>query len=127
MPHVSSYGRYREYAEAIWEIEELDIPVIQARVADWLGVSRASVNEMVHRMKDDGLVTIDDEIRLTDEGRHLAAVIVRRHRLAEQLQLALDQLKHGVTPDQEKIRSIREQVKQTPAAQWLRAKRVRST
>lgn len=83
MPHVSSYGRYREYAEAIWEIEELDIPVIQARVADWLGVSRASVNEMVHRMKDDGLVTIDDEIHLTDEGRHLAAVIVRRHRLAE--------------------------------------------
>ena len=25
----------------------------------------------------------DDEIRLTEEGRHLAAVIVRRHRLAE--------------------------------------------
>ncbi|MCL4851484.1 MAG: hypothetical protein KJZ78_08870 [Bryobacteraceae bacterium] len=50
------------------------------------------------------------------------------HReLAEQLQLALDQLKHGVTPDQDKIRSIREQIKQTPAAQWLRAKRVRST
>jgi hypothetical protein len=49
------------------------------------------------------------------------------HRdLAEQLQLALDQLKHGVTPDQEKIRSIREQIKQTPAAQWLRAKRVKS-
>ena len=49
------------------------------------------------------------------------------HRqLAEQLQLALDQLKHGVMPDQDKIRSIREQIKQTPAAQWLRAKRVRS-
>lgn len=49
------------------------------------------------------------------------------HReLVEQLQLALDQLKHGVTPDQEKIRLIREQLKQTPAAHWLRAKRVRS-
>lgn len=49
------------------------------------------------------------------------------HReLVEQLQLALDQLKHGVTPDQEKIRSIRELIKETPAAQWLRAKRVRS-
>ncbi len=49
------------------------------------------------------------------------------HReLAEQLQLALDQLKHGVTPDQDKIRSIREQIKQSPAAQWLRAKRIRS-
>lgn len=49
------------------------------------------------------------------------------HReLVEQLQLALDQLKHGVTPDQDKIRAIREQIKQTPAAQWLRAKRMRS-
>lgn len=49
------------------------------------------------------------------------------HReLVEQLQNALDQLKHGVTPDQEKIRSIRDEIKQTPAAQWLRAKKVRS-
>ena len=80
---MSGYGRYREYAEAIWEIEELGIPVIQARIADWLGVSRASVNEMVNSMREDGLVTIADEIHLTEEGRHLAAVIVRRHRLAE--------------------------------------------
>jgi DtxR family Mn-dependent transcriptional regulator len=75
--------RYREYAEAIWEIEEAGIPVIQARVADWLGVSRASVSEMIRRMADDGLVSHTDRIELTGEGRHLAAVIVRRHRLAE--------------------------------------------
>ncbi len=75
--------RYREYVEAIWEIEEEGIPVIQARIADWLGVSRASVSEMVHRMAAEGLVTLEGEIRLTDEGKHLAAVVVRRHRLAE--------------------------------------------
>ncbi len=75
--------RYREYAEAIWEIEEEGIPVIQARIADWLGVSRASVSEMVHRMADEGTLDVADEIKLTQEGRHLAAVIVRRHRLAE--------------------------------------------
>ena len=75
--------RYREYAEAIWEIEEAGIPVIQARVADWLGVSPASVSEMIRRMGDDGLVINTDRIALTEEGRHLAAVIVRRHRLAE--------------------------------------------
>jgi hypothetical protein len=57
----------------------------------------------------------------------LAAGRDELHReLAEQLQLALDHLKHGVVPDQEKIRAIREQIKQTPAAQWLRGKRVRS-
>ena len=75
--------RYREYVEAIWEIEEEGIPVIQARIADWLGVSRASVSEMVHRMADEGLVNIEGEIKLTTEGKHLAAVVVRRHRLAE--------------------------------------------
>jgi DtxR family Mn-dependent transcriptional regulator len=81
---TSTYSvRYREYAEAIWEIEEEGIPVIQARIADWLGVSAPSVSEMVRRMADEGLVEVGDRIRLTEEGRHLAAVIVRRHRLAE--------------------------------------------
>lgn len=75
--------KFREYAEAIWEIEEEGIPVIQARVADWLGVSRASVSEMMKRMAGEGLVNLDGEIRLSPEGRHLAEVIVRRHRLAE--------------------------------------------
>ncbi len=75
--------KFREYAEAIWEIEEEGIEVIQARVADWLGVSRASVSEMMKRMQAVGLVSLDDGIHLTDEGRHLAEVIVRRHRLAE--------------------------------------------
>jgi DtxR family Mn-dependent transcriptional regulator len=81
---TSTYSiRYREYAEAIWEIEEEGIPVIQARIADWLGVSRASVSEMVHRMAEEGLLDVGDRIELTEDGRHLAAVIVRRHRLAE--------------------------------------------
>jgi DtxR family Mn-dependent transcriptional regulator len=74
---------YREYTAAIYELHEADLPVIQARIAEWLGVSRPSVSEMVHRMQADGLVTVGDEIRLTDEGLHLAEVVVRRHRLAE--------------------------------------------
>jgi DtxR family Mn-dependent transcriptional regulator len=57
--------------------------VIQARIADWLGVSRPSVSEMIHRMSDDGLVDIGVDIKLTDSGRYLAEVVVRRHRLAE--------------------------------------------
>jgi len=74
---------FREYAAAIYEVSEEGLPVIQARVADWLGVSRASVSEMTKRMVEEGLVTSDDELRLTEEGRHLAEVVVRRHRLAE--------------------------------------------
>lgn len=74
---------FREYAEAIFELEEENIDTIQARIADWLGVSRASVSEMVHRMEEAGLVVIDGAVSLTEEGRHLAEVVVRRHRLAE--------------------------------------------
>src|SRR5690606_24819614 len=74
---------YREYAAAIYELAEADLPVIQARIAEWLGVSRPSVSEMIHRMADDGLVAIGDEITLTESGLHLAEVVVRRHRLAE--------------------------------------------
>lgn len=74
---------HREYVGAIWEIEEEGIPVIQARIAEWLGVSRPSVSEMVRKLDAEGLITTDPEIRLTDEGRRLAEVIVRRHRLAE--------------------------------------------
>jgi DtxR family Mn-dependent transcriptional regulator len=83
MSDTSYTIKFREYAEAIWEIEEEGIEVIQARVADWLGVSRASVSEMMKRMAAEGLVDLTDGIRLTEEGRHLAEVIVRRHRLAE--------------------------------------------
>ncbi len=74
---------YREYVGAVYELGEEGLPVIQARIADWLGVSRPSVSEMIKRMEADDLVTSDGEIRLTERGRHLAEVVVRRHRLAE--------------------------------------------
>lgn len=81
---VDTYSvRYREYVEAIWELEEEGIEPIQARIADWLGVSRASVSEMVQKMRTEGLIADTPDIALTSEGRHLAEVVVRRHRLAE--------------------------------------------
>ncbi len=84
MTDVSQYRTpYREYAAAIYELAEADLPVIQARIGEWLGVSRPSVSEMIHRMADDGLVDVGDEITLTESGLHLAEVVVRRHRLAE--------------------------------------------
>ncbi|MGH8957681.1 MAG: iron dependent repressor, metal binding and dimerization domain protein [Acidimicrobiia bacterium] len=74
---------YREYVAAIYELGEEGLAVIQARIADWLGVSRASVSEMIRKMETDGLVETGTEIVLTPPGRHLAEVVVRRHRLAE--------------------------------------------
>jgi DtxR family Mn-dependent transcriptional regulator len=83
MAEDSYTATYREYVGAIYELGEEGLPVIQARIAGWLGVSRASVSEMIRKMESDGLVATGPEIALTSNGRHLAEVVVRRHRLAE--------------------------------------------
>jgi DtxR family Mn-dependent transcriptional regulator len=74
---------FEEYCEAIFELREDDVEVIQARIAERLDVSRPAVSEMIHRLQQQGLVTSDAPIRLTDDGLHLAESVVRRHRLAE--------------------------------------------
>jgi DtxR family transcriptional regulator, Mn-dependent transcriptional regulator len=74
---------FAAYCEAIYELREDDVDVIQARIADRLGVSRPAVSEMVRRMSAEGLVNLDGRIQLTEQGVSLAERIVRRHRLAE--------------------------------------------
>jgi DtxR family Mn-dependent transcriptional regulator len=76
---------FEEYCEAVFELHEDDVEVIQARIAERLGVSRPAVSEMIHRMAGAGLVTVDGAIRLTPAGLELAERVVRRHRLAERL------------------------------------------
>ena len=76
---------FAQYCEAIFELEEDDVDVIQARIAERLGVSRPAVSEMVRRLETEGLVQADGRIRLTDAGRELAESVVRRHRLAERM------------------------------------------
>ncbi len=75
---------FEEYCEAIWELAEDDIAVIQARIADRLDVSRPAVSEMMRKLDAEGLVsTKGTKIALTVEGQGLAERTVRRHRLAE--------------------------------------------
>ncbi len=77
---------FEEYCEAIWELKEDDVDVIQARVAERLHVSRPAVSEMIKRMQGEGFVQLDGSaINLTADGRRLAEQVVRRHRLAERL------------------------------------------
>src|SRR5438552_6919231 len=58
---------------------------IAARVAEMLGVSRASAGEMLKRLEGDGLVERGErkEAILTASGRRRAEQVVRRHRLIE--------------------------------------------
>jgi DtxR family Mn-dependent transcriptional regulator len=77
-----------------------------------VGTTLASVSGMVHRLANEGLMTIDKnkEVQLTDEGRKRALHIVRRHRLAERLlvnlldvpleraEIEAHQLEHSISP-----------------------------
>lgn len=77
---------FEEYCEAIFELREDDVAVIQARIAERLEVSRPAVSEMIRRLESEGLVAIaGTSIDLTSAGRELAERVVRRHRLAERL------------------------------------------
>ena len=60
-------------------------PTLSARVAEMLGVSRASAGEMLKRLEADGLIERGEhrEAILTSAGRERAEKVVRRHRLIE--------------------------------------------
>jgi DtxR family Mn-dependent transcriptional regulator len=83
-PQREWHPAFEEYCEAIFELREDDVAVIQARIAERLDVSRPAVSEMIRRMEKADIVTIDSgAIRLTTDGLALAETVVRRHRLAE--------------------------------------------
>src|SRR5919199_462509 len=60
-------------------------PTLASRVAEMLGVSRASAGEMLKRLEADGLIErgARKEALLTDVGRERAERVVRKHRLIE--------------------------------------------
>ena len=72
-------GEYRPQASGT--------PTLAARVAEMLGVSRASAGEMLKRLEADGLVErgARKEAILTATGRERAEHVVRKHRLIERL------------------------------------------
>ena len=75
-----------EYLEAVHELQEEGVAVIQARLVERLGHSAPAVSEMVRRLADDGYVSVASRaISLTTLGRETAESVVRKHRLAERL------------------------------------------
>jgi DtxR family Mn-dependent transcriptional regulator len=62
-------------------------PTLAARVAEMLGVSRASAGEMLKRLEGDGLIRRGEnkEAILTASGRKRAEKVVRKHRIVERL------------------------------------------
>src|SRR3954449_5824825 len=62
-------------------------PTLASRVAEMLGVSRASAGEMLKRLERDGLIERGEhkEALLTPAGRKRAEKVVRKHRIVERL------------------------------------------
>jgi DtxR family Mn-dependent transcriptional regulator len=62
-------------------------PTLASRVAEMLGVSRASAGEMLKRLEGEGLVERGEqkEALLTATGRTRAERVVRKHRIIERL------------------------------------------
>jgi DtxR family Mn-dependent transcriptional regulator len=62
-------------------------PTLSSRVAEMLGVSRASAGEMLKRLEAEGLIERGErkEAILTDAGRARAERAVRKHRIIERL------------------------------------------
>jgi Mn-dependent DtxR family transcriptional regulator len=85
-----------EYLETIWFLafpigeyrpSTTGTPTLASRVAEMLGVSRASAGEMLKRLEKEGLVERGEhkEAILTKTGRERAERVVRRHRIIERL------------------------------------------
>src|SRR6266516_4780841 len=62
-------------------------PTLASRVAEMLGVSRASAGEMLKRLETEGLIERGKhkEALLTKSGRARAEKVVRKHRIIERL------------------------------------------
>jgi DtxR family Mn-dependent transcriptional regulator len=75
----------QDYLEALYEMAEEGLPTQQARMAEWLDVSAASVSEAIARLTRRGMVRTgpDRRIEFTPDGEDAARALVRRHRLAE--------------------------------------------
>jgi DtxR family Mn-dependent transcriptional regulator len=74
-----------EYLESIGALEERESPVSTSSIAQSMGLTMASVSEMLRRLADKELVeyTPYGGANLTEEGRQRFLRLTRRHRLWE--------------------------------------------
>jgi DtxR family Mn-dependent transcriptional regulator len=86
--HVSDLIDTTEmYLRTILELEEEGQIPMRARIAERLDQSGPTVSQTVARMERDGLVVVsgDRHLELTNQGRHEAISVMRKHRIAERL------------------------------------------
>jgi DtxR family Mn-dependent transcriptional regulator len=82
---TTSHETVEMYLKTIVELSDGGSPVIIARVAERLGVTPVSANEMMKRLIEQNLVVHVryKGVTLTENGRYIAHSIIRRQRLWE--------------------------------------------
>jgi DtxR family Mn-dependent transcriptional regulator len=96
MPEMAQGHSVDEYLETIYFLafpigeyrpQTVGSPTLASRVAEMLGVSRASAGEMLKRIEAEGLIERGEhkEALLTPSGRQRAERVVRKHRIIERL------------------------------------------
>ncbi len=85
-----------DYMEAMRMLKLSRGYIRSSDVADQLKVTRPSVSSAVHRLKENGYLTMDEAslIELTDSGMRIASSVYRRHRVLTRIFEAM-----GVTPE----------------------------
>jgi DtxR family Mn-dependent transcriptional regulator len=85
MSHVSRSESVEMYLKTLAELSRGAEPVAIARIAERLGVTQVSANEMMQRLAKQSLVahTPYKGVTLTRDGRGLALDVIRRQRLWE--------------------------------------------
>lgn len=74
------------YLLTIYKLNEQHGSAGNTQLANWLGVSTASITEMIKKLAEKGLVERKGrQLRLLPEGRSIALKVIRKHRLAERL------------------------------------------
>ncbi len=108
--------RTEEYLEAIYKKQETEMPVSTSTLAKELKVSLPAVTDMLQKLEKKGLIEYkaNKGASLTEQGKRVAVLTVRRHRLWERfltdiLGLKWDKvhdeacrLEHVTSPDTEK-------------------------
>ncbi|KAA3662703.1 MAG: metal-dependent transcriptional regulator [Chloroflexi bacterium] len=85
MKHNSFNESIEMYLKTVTELTVEDDPVSISSLADRLGVSTVSANEMVHRLKERGLLehTPYKGVNLTTSGKRKATALIRSHHMWE--------------------------------------------
>jgi len=90
--HVSAVGDTTEttqmYLRTVLELELAGVPALRARLVERLHHSAPAVSQTVAKLAGDGLLELnepDRTLHLTPVGRRVAASVLSKHTLAEQM------------------------------------------